>query len=243
MIHWGTKYRHWLFWVTRLFILLTIIAFVWRDWSFSVSHPINGAKVGQLGDFLSGTLGTIFAGISLILMVATLRVQEGTLFVTKSASEFEFVNSLYDRISQEIADARHLDFKGIDAFYKFELDAKGDVKFLDTLNLILSTYEMFMSYVEKMEFVDEDLRPQSLKRLNLLFYSKVLWPLHTTIIENGEKFVAGLYDDSRILIPKYARISVKRINYLLDQNMVARSDWKDEKMELLKKIEKLNSRN
>ena len=55
------------FWISVIFFVFTLLCFTWQIWdTFSFSAPIDTTIWGQFGDFIGGTLGTIFSLISVI---------------------------------------------------------------------------------------------------------------------------------------------------------------------------------
>ncbi len=65
--------------ITPIFIFLAILCFTWKLWSsFSLDFPIDHAIWGQFGDFIGGTLGTIFSLISVVMIAWTFNIQNRT---------------------------------------------------------------------------------------------------------------------------------------------------------------------
>lgn len=65
--------------VAFLFLIFSVFCFTWRIWdSLSMQLPINPEIWGQFGDFVGGTLGTVFSLISVMLVVWTFNVQNKT---------------------------------------------------------------------------------------------------------------------------------------------------------------------
>jgi len=71
--------------------------------------------------------------------------------------------------------------------------------------------------------------------LYLIFYSKVLWPLHKTIIRDGVDYI-NQHDDSKIILPKYADLGIQLIKYLMHENVAAESRFKEGVKSDLEKI-------
>lgn len=69
--------RHTSFWTIVLglsLIIISIIVFSWSE-SFSTSDPIKSEKIGQLGDFIGGIVGSIWALSGVILFYVALTLQ------------------------------------------------------------------------------------------------------------------------------------------------------------------------
>lgn len=67
------------FWISVIFFVFTLLCFTWQIWdTFSFSAPIDTTIWGQFGDFIGGTLGTIFSLISVMLVVWTFKTQNKT---------------------------------------------------------------------------------------------------------------------------------------------------------------------
>ncbi|RZF58572.1 putative phage abortive infection protein [Sphingobacterium corticibacterium] len=71
-----------------IFIFLAVIAFViFSDWSFSLS--LNEEKVGQFGDFVGGTVGTIFSLAGVILFYIALREQRSDIKINQRSANLQ----------------------------------------------------------------------------------------------------------------------------------------------------------
>ena len=68
-----------------------------------------------------------------------------------------------------------------------------------------------------------------------MYYSKVLWPLHETVIENGVAFVKE-HDDSLLILPKYCDLGIRTIDYLRKNKIAKASIFKDQTISALQKI-------
>lgn len=58
-----------------LFLIISIVFFIWKDWSFSFNTTINSSKVGQFGDLVGGVIGSLWALAGVILFYVALKEQ------------------------------------------------------------------------------------------------------------------------------------------------------------------------
>ena len=64
-----------LVWTGILFFFIGLVVFQWRETIFEFSSPINSDKIGQLGDFIGGFVGSIWALAGVILFYVALGQQ------------------------------------------------------------------------------------------------------------------------------------------------------------------------
>lgn len=89
--------------ITPIFIILAILCFTWKLWSsFSLELPIDHAIWGQFGDFVGGTLGTIFSLISVVLVVWTFNIQNKTAETQRFNDQFFELLHLYQSEVNEL---------------------------------------------------------------------------------------------------------------------------------------------
>lgn len=151
---------------------------------------------------------------------------------TTAKNEFELY---YSNLNKDISDASFDNKKGIDAFLSFDLDTNIPNTMLDHINLVLKSYQTCLDFIEKNYFFNVRIKKINKDRLHLLFYSKILWPLHKTMLAKGKKFIEK-HDDSKLTIPNYAKLSIECIHYLIENNLVQSSDYK---RDILTKLENL----
>lgn len=187
---------------------------------------------GQIGDTINGVAEPFIALLAAILTFLAFYIQYKANEQQKLWMRSEFVQRFYDRVENEISNMSYDGKIGVDAFYAFKFDHTNEgnkiEKFLDSLNYILSNFEMLLRYTEEQSSVNKDIKSQIRNSLFLLFYSKMLWGLKDTMKEKGEWFLNIGHDDSKITIPKFARLSVQCINHLKDENLIVHSPWKVE---------------
>lgn len=81
--------------ITFAFFLISIIFFCWKEELFYFSYSINSEKFGQFGDFFGGILGTIFALISVLLLINTFIQQRKITAENKVLVETQRFNDLF----------------------------------------------------------------------------------------------------------------------------------------------------
>lgn len=64
------------------FLILGLVIFGWQDISFDLRSPVNADKVGQLGDFIGGFVGSIWTLSGVILFYVALQQQREDLKAT-----------------------------------------------------------------------------------------------------------------------------------------------------------------
>jgi hypothetical protein len=163
-----------------------------------------------------------------------------TYFFNRESNEKAQIEKYYSNLNGDINETLFGDKKGVDAFLNFNLVNSTKNVFLDNLNLILLSYETFLGLVSSNKIVSKSYKSLSATRLHLLFYSKVLWSLKDTMIKDGESFIAEKHDDSKIIIPKYAELSILCINYLIENKIIQPSPYKEESISHFKKLSKKN---
>lgn len=55
--------------------VISVILFLWKDFSFSITQTINAEKFNQFGGFIAGVVGSIWSLASIILFYVTLKEQ------------------------------------------------------------------------------------------------------------------------------------------------------------------------
>jgi len=73
--------------IGMVIIGVAIILFIWCDYSFSLSSKINSEKFGQLGDFIGGIAGSIWALAGVLLFYTALTEQRKDIKTNQKALE------------------------------------------------------------------------------------------------------------------------------------------------------------
>lgn len=91
------------FFLSVIFFTITIICFTWQIWdTISLSLPIDTTIWGQFGDFIGGTLGSIFSLISVMLVVWTFKTQNKTSETQRFNDLFFELIKLYQEQEKEL---------------------------------------------------------------------------------------------------------------------------------------------
>ncbi|MBS3913066.1 MAG: hypothetical protein KG003_01065 [Bacteroidetes bacterium] len=182
----------------------------------------------QLKDF--GIAFSIVSSSIGILFVAL------TYFFNRESNERTQIEKYFTYLNSDINDASFKGQKGVDAYLLFDLKNSENNIILDNLNLVLSSFETYLNLIDNNKLVSKSFKKFSATRLHLLFYSKVLWPLNETIIKHGHDFITKMHDDSKITIPKFARLGIRCIQYLKENGLAQNSNFKDEIIKSLKEL-------
>lgn len=209
------------------FVILSIGLFLFHDDSlFCLSCKIDSLKFSHFGGFLAGVLSSL--SIFLILL---------TFFFNRESREIGMIENYYENLNKEINSAIFNNKKGVEAYLDYELGTVIRNNLLDNLNLVLTNFEIYLDLIENNEIINKKIRNKYLIRFYLLFYAKMLWPLHETIIKNGLDFIKNdRHDDSKLILPKYSELSIKCISYLKTNSIVQASIYKEDKIKAFKDI-------
>ncbi len=234
----------WLF-VTIFIILIGLICFfpLWLTYPSKIKN-LNFSTSGQIGDTIGGTMSPFIAIASSLLTFIAFWVQykanqQQTLQFKTQAIEAEKtqVEKYYENLNNDISDASFNGKKGVDAYLAYKLNTEWDNVILDNLNLVLYSFETSLQLIERSELLSESHKIFSKNRLHLLFYSKVLWPLHSTIVTDGKPFITGIkHDDSKITLRKFATFGISTIRYLISNKLAVDSTFKQDNLKLLEQL-------
>jgi hypothetical protein len=184
-----------------LFILLILTVVIGINFVFK--NHLCLKDIGIVFSILFSSIGILFGSL--------------TYFFNRESNEKTQIEKYYTSLTNEINETLFDDKKGVDAYLSFKLESTVKNVFLDNLNLVLLSYEMYLKLIDENKIVSKTYKTFSKNKLHLLFYSKVLWSLHDTIIKDGQEFIKDKHDDSKITIPKFADLSITCINYLIDK--------------------------
>lgn len=180
-----------------------------------------------LGDF-GGFIGGIWTSLSIYLLFIT-------YLNAMQANELAKVESFYQGLNSEINDASFDEKRGTDAYLFFDLETKITHSILDNLNVVLSSFEIYLDFIEESRLLSKRDKERCKTRFYLMFYSKVLWPLRHTISSNGEGFMKK-HDDSHLILPKYCNLGIQAISCLSEKNFIVRSRFKEDTMSGFRRI-------
>jgi hypothetical protein len=187
---------------------------------------IDTDKFSNYGTFIGGLFGSL--SIYLLLL---------TYFYSLQSNELTKIETFYQDLNSEINDASFDGKKGVDAYLTYSMQTKVKNVILDNLNVVVTSFATYLKYINDNKLISDADKKTYTTRLYLIYYSKVLWPLHETILENGVIFIIKeMHDDSKLILPKYADLGIKCINYLRNENIAAASEFKKEKISKLEEI-------
>lgn len=217
-------------WKILTFILLTAFLSVstylfLKGQHTDLSYPIDTNKFNDYGSFIGG----LFGSLSIYLLLIT-------YFYSIQGNELTKIETFYQNLNSEINDASFEGEKGTDAYLAYDMNTQTKNVILDNLNVVVTSFATYLNYVSQNKIVSESDKKIYVTRIYLLFYSKVLWPLHETITKNGISFINKKHDDSLLVLPKFCDIGIKTIKYLRENEIAAASAFKDETIKKLRII-------
>jgi len=81
--------------MTIIFVLLSLFFFSWGQNIFNLNEKIKSDVFGQFGDFFGGVLGTIFALISILLLIRTFYQQQKITNENKKSTDIQRFNDIF----------------------------------------------------------------------------------------------------------------------------------------------------
>ncbi|MBK5283769.1 MAG: hypothetical protein JJE25_00045 [Bacteroidia bacterium] len=233
--------------ITSILIISLLLSLILSIVLFN-SYYASKESLGLFGDFYSGVVATLASIIAGIILYRT-------YINVKKESDFQIINKLYDNIVEDINSLHYrkmLDkdgkvlpkeeqiiFTNIDALHNFDAAHwKNRNSILDHLNSILNSFENIIYMSNKIRYKYDDMKELTQRRIYLLYYSKVLWPVKTKIY--GEQFETLLkhHDDSKYILKKYVTMTLDTLNFLGERNLIEKKPpfiaELNSKLELLK---------
>ncbi len=111
--------------VGAVILIVGLVLFIWHE-KFSLQHIIKSDKVGQLGDFVGGVVGSFWALTGVLLLYATLKSQQKQLKI--HSREFEInriTNTIFKQIERIDNSIKELRFISSASDLKFRKGANG----------------------------------------------------------------------------------------------------------------------
>ncbi len=203
--------------IAIVIILLTLFMFLWKVPIFHFRNEIDATKFEEFGDYLGG----IFGAISFILLIYTYNLQHEETHINRQTQDIEYINILYNNIVDDISNAVYGKYKGLEAIYNFKWNSEIKNSIMDTLNSILLSFENLIEIAKNdTNYKNDKIKDITLTRIYFLFYSKVLWSVDTGIWEQREILLSD-HDDSKFIIPRFAKITQETVKYLTDRGLIA----------------------
>lgn len=186
--------------------LLAAIFIVHFDSLFYGFIPeIKTEEFGQFGDFYSGIVGTLITAFAGIFVYLTFKTQQQQLQLQKKEANQKHVDSLYDRISNEmdgievsIWESKDINdstlqlttLKGTSGLNHFNVNyVGGGNTVLNQLNLILISFEHLFSLTKDSNYKWDRQLQMNQDRNYLLFYTKLIWPLRNFYADGWDKLI------------------------------------------------------
>ena len=218
------------------FFLLPVFFYLYKFGSFTFSS--NQSEWGTFGDYLGGVIGTILTAIAAIFVYKTYQTQEIQLELQKKEANQTIIDNLFDKISKEVDDfeitfnknlldddkPELISYKGIFVLYNLkELYNKRDNSVLNQLNLALISFEHLFTIIKKSTYKWDMQLEINLDRSYLLFYTKIIWPIHRFYKEEWNKLIVEWkppHPDSLGAKSRFEKLLKEAYSYLLKRNLV-----------------------
>ena len=227
-----------------IFIILVILFQIWlfqyNESIFITDLGIDKDKFGNFGSFFGGFLGTLIALFGAIYIYKSYENQ-------KRLSQIDRINRMISNIENDINSIEYKDFKGINALYRFDKDHKKPENANSLINHLLFIVDSFnytINFIEQSNTID---RETYLRRIHLLVFSKLIWPVYHSIydklyldekmnkkkLKEIDEYYLNKHPDSKFLIEEYKKLTKKTYNYLLDMKLVTKPNWSKKMIKIL----------
>jgi len=213
-------------------LILVLPSLLTRKWDW-----IDFSLTGQIGDTIGGITAPVIGITTILLVYLTYSSQKEELAKTREFLEDQnkklqleqVVNSIENLIKETtyfIDELEYFGMKGVIAIRNYEMGKNGEIiGFLDEFNAILIRFEILLSTIRGLE--NTTVKGNYLDRVYTLFYSKILWNTKANIFDKQKHNIKLRNDDANLIIPKYARLSVNAIEYLIARGIVMTSGDKE----------------
>jgi len=215
--------------LTLVVILIVLSAYLFfKGQNIDIDNSIDANRFNQFGGFVGG----IVTSVSIFLVILT-------YFFSLKSSETQKIENYINAINCEINEASFNGKKGTDAYLAYDMNTNEKHIILDNLNLVITTFNSLIKTINNNKLIPKTQKNEYKNRLYLIYYTKVLWPLHDTITSNGLDFIVNKkHDDSAITLPKYADLGIQCVEYLRANGISASSDFKTNIISKLEEIRK-----
>jgi hypothetical protein len=203
------------------------------------------ANPGLFGDFVGGVIGTVLTAIAAIFVYGTYETQREQLKVQNSEFELQkkeanqtLVDNLYDRIVKDVEDLevtfdknKHFEkrdpefitYKGVFVLYNLTDLININNTALNQLNLILISCEHLFNLTNSATYKWALQKDINNDRNFLMFYTKILWPIHQFYLQGWDKLITELkpqHPDSLGTRTRFEKLLKTTYKYLLDKQLV-----------------------
>ena len=197
--------------------------------------------LSYFGTFYGGVLGTIIAVFGIFYIIRTYRIQQQQFDVVKKDVDFNIINSLYDKLLNEINAVQYrkknsennngfIIFTGIDAFYNFDKDHWNNPNsVLNHLQSILIGFEhIILMAKSKVKYKYQALKDITLTRIYFLYFEKIIWPVYDKIYR-AERFelIKRKHPGINELINKNEALTKETYDFLVTNNYVTKPTEED----------------
>ncbi|MBO9703707.1 MAG: hypothetical protein J7604_26110 [Sporocytophaga sp.] len=208
-------------------------------------------ETGQIGDTIAGTTSPFIAILTIVLVYLTFTsqkeelektrelVEQQTNFMkeqTQGAELSQHVGAIEEMIKEILYFIDELEWnkiEGVRSLREFDPKRHDVVHTLtDELYAIILRFDALLRSAN--DISNENVQIVYLDRIFTLFYSKILWNVKGNIYDRHANLLMQRNDDCQLMIPKFAEISNKTLEYLIERNLVKKSSWKEGTMKSFK---------
>ncbi|MBN2348790.1 MAG: hypothetical protein JXJ22_08140 [Bacteroidales bacterium] len=213
-----------------ILILLSFVFFIGNLYSV-LNIELSTLELSRYGDFMGGFFGTILAGASILILYLTLQSQIKLTKNERIKSDLELINQLINELNADINNLSVGGKNGVECFYLMSKDFfRNPQHLLDMLNTYLISMENLIQIAKNSRYKNKKIKKSVLTRIYFNYYSKILWPVYRQYENNGKtetyidikNFLLNeiKHDDSKVILPKYEKISKKCIKYLEENRLI-----------------------
>lgn len=193
--------------------LIACLLFYWVFYKLAGCN-LEYANPGLFGDFVGGVIGTVLTAIAAIFVYGTYETQRKQLEVQNNEFELQkkeanqtLVDNLYDRIIKDVEDLEvtfdknkgseknapeFITYKGVFVLYNLNELIHKDNTVLNQLNLILISCEHLFKLANSATYKWELQKDMNNDRNFLMFYTKIIWPIHQFYLHGWDKLITEL---------------------------------------------------
>lgn len=189
---------------------------------FSVFDLSRGKDVGAA---IGGITAPVIGILTCLLVYFTFRQQV-------KFNEKQLENQNYESIEQLINETLNLienmewdGSRGVKALLLFKFSKDVQHTLYDEFYIVLLRFQIIEDQCNKIS--DKNIKEIYKKRIYTLYYTKILWNcfsgLFTEIKNHPDK-----HDDSQLSMKLYTELSIRTLNYLIENKIIADNIWKKE---------------
>jgi len=194
---------------------------------------LNLGDWSELGQAIGGVIGTFLTFIVGIVVYITYRTQKEQLEQQKKQANQMIIDTLYDRIVKEIEDMEikqdftQTIYKGTSVLFNLNFLIHTQNTIIGQLNLILISCEHLFKLTEDSNYKWNLQKEINKDRNYLMFYSKIIWPIHRFYLEGWDKLITNFdppHPDSLGMKARFEKLLRETYLHLLKEDLVGRPD-------------------